>query len=174
MRRFKGFIALLVITGLAGCGGTDDHSRTRPTAAASIPAIDACSLLRAKEVSTVLKVPVHVHREGTNCSFQGTRAHVFRAVLVSPESSSIGGASALDHRAGTMVVTGRGYRGVAQNIPPSQSEGGLAQSTARIAAGHSLVYLLVTFKGPGLRGVPQLHEAVELAKRAGPRLAAAS
>lgn len=70
-------------------------------------------------------------------------------------------------------VVGRGYRGVAQNVPGSQTEAGLAQADAQVISGGVIVRLLVTYHGPGLDGAPQLPQTVTLARRIGRRLATA-
>ena len=138
------------------------------------PPVAPCSLLTARQVSAVLDVPVRVKHARFSCAFQGTRAHVLRAVVVSPQRLTAATRPApYETTNGPIVkIAGPGYRGQAQNDAfVGTQASGLAQSSAQIVTGDVVVRLLVTYHTIGLRGVPQLHEVAVLAAQAGKRLA---
>ena len=140
------------------------------------PPVAPCSLLTAREVSAVLDVHVRVKRSRFSCALQGTRAHVFRAVVVSPQRlTAATRPTQYERRDGRIAqIAGPGYRGQAQNdAAAAQGASGLAQSSAQIVSGDVVVWLLVTYHTGGLRGVPQLREVAVLAAQAGKRLAQA-
>ena len=132
-----------------------------------------CSLLTARQVSEVLHVHVRVTRTRFSCTFQGTRAQVFRAVVVSRHRLTA--CYPLDAARGEVRPDREGRRarvpGQAQNDPPSTGASGLAQSNAQVISGEVVIRLLVTYHNTGLRGVPQLREAMVLADYVGRRLA---
>ena len=111
---------LVAIAGIAGCGES-----TASTKAARVkpPPVAPCSLLTAREVSTVLHVRVRLKRAPSFCTYQGTRHHVFRAVTVTPQRlTATVRPVAFQAKYGPIVaVAGPGYRGQAQNDLPSSS-----------------------------------------------------
>jgi hypothetical protein len=132
-----------------------------------------CSLLTARQVSVVLGLRAHVRGSPDFCTYQGTRNGVFRSVVVTP--LRLAAAPLVPFKATTggpiVQIAGVGYRGEAQNVPPTAS--GLGQSKAQLVAGGIVVRLFVTNHSDALLGVPQLREAVTLAGEAGRRLARA-
>jgi hypothetical protein len=121
----------------------------------------------------VLDVHARVKRAPSFCTYQGTRNHMFRAVVVTPQRLT----AALrpvpfQARYGPIVrIAGPGYRGQAQNDAPSQTGPSADQAKAQVISGNVIVRLLVTYQDPALRQVPQLREVATLADLVGRRLA---
>lgn len=134
-----------------------------------------CSLLTAREVSRVLDVHARVKHAPSFCTYQGTRNHVFRAVVVTPQHlTATVRPRPYQTRYGQIVeIAGVGYHGQAQDDPPTTGAAGLEQSKAQIVSGDVLVQVFVSYHGLGLRGVSQLREVATLADHAGRRLARA-
>lgn len=68
-------------------------------------------------------------------------------------------------------IVGRGYRGEAQDDPPSDYAAAVDQAKAQVTHGGVVVRLLVTYNGRSLHRVSQVREVVTLARRVGMRLA---
>jgi hypothetical protein len=155
----------------AGCGGSGGGSRA--PAAVKPPPVAPCSLLTAREVSRVLDIPVRVRHARFFCTYEGTKDHVFRAVVVTPQRvTAVADPTRFDPRHGpTAQIAGHGYSGHALDDPPSITAAGLHQSNAAVVSGKILVRLLVTYHTYKLRGVSQLHEVATLADRVGRQLA---
>jgi hypothetical protein len=66
---------------------------------------------------------------------------------------------------------GPGYRGEAQDDPPSESATTVNQAKARVTSGAVVVQLLVTYNARSLHRVSQVREVATLARRVGMRLA---
>jgi hypothetical protein len=149
---------ILVVVCIAGCGGSGGGSRPAKPAFVTPPPVAPCSLLTARQVAEVLHVHLHVTRSRSSCTFQGTKAHVFRAVVVSAQRLTAATRPRQhDPKYGQIVqLAGPGYTGQAQDGPSQTS--GLAQSNAQIIGGAVVVRLLVTYETGRLRGVPQLRE----------------
>ena len=157
---------------LAGCGGGAPARSTRRVSIAQRPPLAPCSLLTAREVSAALGVRVRVARSRAVCTYQGTRADVFHSLLVTPQTVEATPPVAFTDRNGSVQeLAGRGFRGQAQEDPPSHSEAGLDQASAQVISGGVIVRLLATYHGPGLSGVQQVREVIALAERVGRRLA---
>lgn len=159
---------------VAGCGG----SAARPAAAkkfvALAPApVPVCSLLTAHQVSGLFKLPVSVEPSRFSCTYGGTTSGgVYRAVVVTPQPLSAAPPVSFDPKSGTIVqLAGPGYRGQAQDDPPSGTAAGLAQAHAQVLSGQVNVRVFVTYKGSGLHGVSQLPEVATLANLVGRHLA---
>ena len=169
-------VALVVValTCLAGCGGSGTGSH-QPKAVVKPPPVAPCSLLTAREVSRVLDVHIHIRRAQSFCTYQGTRNHVFRAVVVTPQRlTAAARPRPFQTRYGRIVeIAGRGYRGQAQNDQPSQGGPSSDQAKAQVISGNVVVRLLVTYQDPALRQVSQLREVATLADHAGKRQARA-
>jgi hypothetical protein len=74
--------SIVVVVGLvAGCGGSGG-SRASKSAAVKPPPVAPCSLLTAREVSRVLDVHRRVQHGRFFCTYEGTKDHLFRAVVV--------------------------------------------------------------------------------------------
>lgn len=136
------------------------------------PPVAPCSLLTAGEASRVLGVHIRVQPRFF-CTYEGTKNHVFRAVVVTPQRVTVAVHSArFDPRHGpTVQIAGHGYSGQAQDDPPSITASGLDQSNGAVLSGKVFVRLLVTYHTYRLRGVSQLQEVATLADRVGRRLA---
>jgi hypothetical protein len=120
----------------------------------------------------VLGVRARVQGSPGFCTHQGTREGVFRSVVATPLRLAATPLVPSNATGGRIVqIGGSGYRGQAQNDPPTAS--GLAQSKAQLVVGDIVVHLLVTYHSGALVGVPQLREAMTLASDVGRRLARA-
>jgi hypothetical protein len=158
---------------IAGCGGSGGGSQgPRPVVAP--PPMAPCLLLTAREVSSVLDVRIRVKRAPSFCTYEGTRNHVFRAVVVTPVRLTAAARPVpFQAKYGAIVaVAGPGYRGQAQNDQPSQSgQSAGDQAKAQVTSGKVFVRLLVTYHDAALSQVSQVREVATLAHQAGRRLA---
>jgi hypothetical protein len=128
--------------------------------------------LTAREVSAVLRVRARVHRSPSFCTYQATRDRVFRSVVVTPQDLDVAPAVTFDRRYGPITpIVGHGYRGEAQDDPPSQNGPALDQAKAQVISGDVVVRLLVTYNAQSLHRVSQVREVAALARRVGRRLA---
>ncbi|MFZ0387796.1 MAG: hypothetical protein WAL22_19185 [Solirubrobacteraceae bacterium] len=167
-------VGMAAVGCLAGCGGSGARSPA-PKAVVTPSPVMPCSLLTARQVSQVLGVHIRVQRAPSFCTYQGTRNHVFRAVVVTPlRVTAAARPIPFQSRYGPIVrIAGRGYRGQAQNDQPSLNGASSDQAKAQVVSGTVLVRLLVTYHDPALRQVSQVHEVATLADQVGTRLARA-
>jgi hypothetical protein len=117
-------------------------------------------------------VHVHIQRSLTSCTYTGTRNHVFRAMVVTPRRVAVAPLVSFQRRLGPIAeIEGRGYRGEAQDDPPSENGPTVNQAKAQVVSGRVVVRLLVTYNARSLRRVSQVPTVVTLARGVGTRLA---
>jgi hypothetical protein len=132
----------------------------------------ACSLLTAREVAAVLRVRARVHRSPSFCTYQGTRNHVFRALVVTPQDVAVAPPVTFQRRLGPITsIAGRGYRAEAQDDQPLDNGATVDQAKAQVISGDVIVRLLVTYNAQSVHRVSQVQEVATLARRVGRRLA---